>query len=45
VPQAIVETGFMTSASDRRILIGDPDRAARGIANGILRFLEDPAWR
>jgi hypothetical protein len=45
VPQVIVETGFMTNASDRRILIGDPDRAARGIANGILRFLEDPAWR
>jgi hypothetical protein len=45
VPQAIIETGFMTSASDRRLLIGDPDRAARGIANGILRFLEVQAWR
>lgn len=40
VPQAIVEAGFMTSASDRRLLIGNPDLAAQGIARGILRFLE-----
>lgn len=39
VPQAIVETGFLTSSADRRLLIGDPDRAARGIAAGILKFL------
>lgn len=39
VPQAIVEAGFLTSASDRGLLIGDPDSAARGIASGILRFL------
>jgi len=39
VPQAIIETGFLTNYSDRRLLIGDPDRVARGIANGILRFL------
>jgi hypothetical protein len=45
VPQAIVETGFMTSASDRSLIIGDPDRAARGVANGVLRFLEVQAWR
>ncbi len=40
VPQAIIETGFLTNVADRRLLIGDPDRAARGIASGILRFLE-----
>jgi hypothetical protein len=39
VPQAIIETGFLTSIADRQILIGDPDRPARGIANGILKFL------
>lgn len=40
VPQAIIEAGFLTSATDRRLLIGEPDRAARGIANGILKFLQ-----
>ncbi len=39
VPQAIVETGFLTSAADRVLLLGNPDAAARGIANGILAFL------
>jgi N-acetylmuramoyl-L-alanine amidase len=39
VPQAIIETGFLSSYLDRRVLIGDPDLAARGIADGILRFL------
>lgn len=39
VPQAIIETGFLTSYSDRQLLIGDPDRVARGIAEGVLRFL------
>jgi N-acetylmuramoyl-L-alanine amidase len=41
VPQAIVETGFLTSAADRRLLLGTPDVAARGIADGILRFLRE----
>jgi N-acetylmuramoyl-L-alanine amidase len=40
VPQAIVETGFLTSAIDRSLLLGNPDAAARGIADGILEFLE-----
>ncbi len=38
-PSAIVETGFLTTASDRKLLLEQPDRAAIGIANGILRFL------
>mgnify|MGYP006198669713 CR=1 FL=1 len=25
----IIETGFLTSARDRRVIIGEPDRAAR----------------
>ncbi len=39
VPQAIIETGFLTSAVDRQLLLGDPDTAARGIADGVLAFL------
>ncbi len=38
-PGVIVETGFMTNANDRAIIVGDPDRAARGIADGVLKFL------
>lgn len=40
VPQAIIETGFLTSASDRQLLIGNPDVPARGIADGIKAFVE-----
>ena len=39
VPQAIVEMGYLTSATDRQWLIGDPDRLARGLAEGITQFL------
>lgn len=41
-PSAIIEAGYLTSAVDRQILLGDPDAAARGIARGILRFLDVP---
>ncbi len=41
VPQAIVETGFLTSASDRALLLDNPDAAARGIASGVLAFLNE----
>jgi len=27
----IIETGFLTSAGDRQIILSDPERAARGI--------------
>jgi N-acetylmuramoyl-L-alanine amidase len=39
VPQAIIETGFLTSAADRRLLLGNPGLAARGIADGVGAFL------
>lgn len=39
-PAVIVETGFITNATDRRIIIDNPQRAAEGIANGILAFLD-----
>jgi hypothetical protein len=38
-PAAIVEAGFMTHAADRALLIGTPDRAAAGLAAGLLGFL------
>ena len=36
---AIIETGFLTSVEDQKILIRNPEKAAQGIANGILKFL------
>ena len=39
-PAAIIEMGFMTNAADRELLFDAPDRAAQGLANGIIRFLE-----
>ncbi|GEM_PF-1219357 len=39
VPQAIIETGFLTNAADRDVLLGNPDAVARGIADGVLTFL------
>jgi N-acetylmuramoyl-L-alanine amidase len=39
VPQAIIEAGYLTSARDRVLLLGDPDTIALGIATGVLDFL------
>jgi hypothetical protein len=38
-PSAIIETGYLTSAADRRIIVDDPGTAATGIALGILAYL------
>ncbi|OGG47850.1 MAG: hypothetical protein A3F84_29260 [Candidatus Handelsmanbacteria bacterium RIFCSPLOWO2_12_FULL_64_10] len=38
-PAAIIEAGFMTSPVDRNFLTAHPEVAARGVANGVLRFL------
>lgn len=35
----ILETGFLTSPHDRRIIVNAPERAAQGIADAIIRFL------
>jgi hypothetical protein len=40
VPQVIVEAGFLTSAVDRQLLLGNPDAAARGIVDGVMAFLQ-----
>lgn len=42
-PAAIIETGFLTSAADRRIIVEDPERSARGISLGIIMFLAQHA--
>ena len=34
----IIETGFLTSASDRTVIVNDPDRAARGIVEAVAAF-------
>ena len=41
-PSAILEAGYLTSAIDRQILVNDPHAAARGIASGLLRYLDIP---
>lgn len=38
-PAAIIEAGFLTSPADRAFISSRPEVPARGIANGILRFL------
>jgi len=40
-PAVIIETGFLTSAADRAVIIGQPDNVAVGIANGIIRYLNE----
>lgn len=39
----IIETGFLTSARDRRVILDDPDRAARGIVDAVKAFDITPA--
>jgi N-acetylmuramoyl-L-alanine amidase len=39
VPQAIIEMAYLTSSVDRQLLIGNPDRLARALADGIQTFL------
>ena len=38
-PGAILELGYLTSARDRTLLTQQSDRLARGVADGIMRFL------
>ncbi len=40
-PAVIIETGFLTSAADRAMIVGHPDTVANGIANGIIRYLNE----
>jgi N-acetylmuramoyl-L-alanine amidase len=36
----IIETGFLTSSRDRRVIVEDPERAARGIVDAVKAFPE-----
>jgi hypothetical protein len=36
----ILETGFLTSPSDREIIVENPEVSAEGLASGILRYLD-----
>lgn len=38
---AIIETGFLTNANDRKLIVNNPKRVGRAIAQGILGFLGD----
>jgi hypothetical protein len=38
----IMETGFLTSPRDRRVIVDDPERAARGIVEAVKAFPETP---
>jgi N-acetylmuramoyl-L-alanine amidase len=40
-PAAIVEMGFLTNPDDRALLTQSPDLVAIGIANGIIRYLNE----
>jgi N-acetylmuramoyl-L-alanine amidase len=40
-PAAIVELGFLTNSDDRALLTQSPDGVAIGIANGIVRYLNE----
>lgn len=40
-PAVILEMGFLTNATDRSVMTGQPDRIAQAIANGILRYLRE----
>ena len=38
-PGAILEMGYLTNPSDRALMTKEADRLARGVADGVLRFL------
>ena len=38
----IIETGFLTSRKDRRVILSNPQRAARGIVEAVVAFPETP---
>ena len=40
-PAAIIETGYLSNPRDRAIILTNPDMAAEGIANAILKFFKE----
>ena len=39
-PSVILETGFLTSPLDQKLLINKPELAAKGLVDGILKYLQ-----
>lgn len=39
-PSVILETGFLTTAADREIIVEQPELSAKGLAEGIVGFLK-----
>lgn len=39
-PAVIVELGFLTNPRDRAMMLNEPDRMAKGVADGILAYLQ-----
>lgn len=39
-PGVIVETGFLTNTNDRQVIVSKPEKAAQGVATGILDYLK-----
>jgi N-acetylmuramoyl-L-alanine amidase len=40
-PAVIIETGFISNAADRAVLLLKPDKVVDGIVNGVERFLQE----
>lgn len=40
-PSVIIETGFLTNPTDRAMLTRQPDLVAKGIANGVIRYISE----
>ena len=40
-PGTILEMGYLSNDDDRALMVEQPDVIARGIANGLLRFLNE----
>ncbi|KKS96348.1 MAG: cell wall hydrolase/autolysin [Candidatus Gottesmanbacteria bacterium GW2011_GWA2_43_14] len=39
-PSVILETGFLSSPADRKIIVGNPGLPAAGLAAGMVEFLQ-----
>ena len=40
-PSVIIETGFLTNPTDRALLTRQPDLVAKGVANGVIRYISE----
>lgn len=40
-PGVIIETGFITSSADRKIIVNKPELCAQAISDGIIEYLKD----